>query len=292
MMRDFSLHLFLIIGVFIIGCMLSSVAEVKRKKIDLVVAVFHFILPQWEEPLESYQPPRRNNYNCDKHIKCRWFTSHDLSILNTNLTDLTMKLEEDMTSPPLLTLSMYNIHSLSEKYRVLHPLPCFISTNISLYSTQESTFRYREEFRVAQHNFDAYSSTHPQSNIQRVYESAILWEEGLLPLQNFSSLIKGGAYVASDCHKKDGANSHRDLIASQLREFGVRIDGLGKCLHTKNIPEGVSLPKTKDRNLQIKRQAINRYAFTLAFENSIEDGYVTEKVFDALMAGRNNFNVF
>eukprot|EP01040_Poterioochromonas_malhamensis_P001006 gene1006-1067_t len=196
-----------------------------------------------------------------------------------------MKLEEDMTSPPLLTLSMYNIHSLSEKYRVLHPLPCFISTNISLYSTQESTFRYREEFRVAQHNFDAYSSTHPQSNIQRVYESAILWEEGLLPLQNFSSLIKGGAYVASDCHKKDGANSHRDLIASQLREFGVRIDGLGKCLHTKNIPEGVSLPKTKDRNLQIKRQAINRYAFTLAFENSIEDGYVTEKVFDALMAG-------
>jgi hypothetical protein len=35
----------------------------------------------------------------------------------------------------------------------------------------------------------------------------------------------------------------------------------------------------------MKRQAISRYLFYLAFENSHERGYVTEKVFDALLAG-------
>jgi hypothetical protein len=32
-------------------------------------------------------------------------------------------------------------------------------------------------------------------------------------------------------------------------------------------------------------QVLGRYQFNFAFENSIEDGYVTEKVFDALVSG-------
>ena len=35
----------------------------------------------------------------------------------------------------------------------------------------------------------------------------------------------------------------------------------------------------------VKRQAIGRFMFNMAFENSIEDGYVTEKPFDALISG-------
>jgi Glycosyltransferase family 10 (fucosyltransferase) C-term len=38
-------------------------------------------------------------------------------------------------------------------------------------------------------------------------------------------------------------------------------------------------------NLVLKRDAIARFMFNMAFENSIEDGYVTEKPFDALLAG-------
>ena len=39
-------------------------------------------------------------------------------------------------------------------------------------------------------------------------------------------------------------------------------------------------------NLILKKDAIARFMFNMAFENSIEDGYVTEKPFDALMAGK------
>eukprot|EP01034_Spumella_vulgaris_P033191 gene33191-40957_t len=38
-------------------------------------------------------------------------------------------------------------------------------------------------------------------------------------------------------------------------------------------------------SLQLKQQALSNYMFYLAFENTNERGYVTEKVFDALIAG-------
>jgi hypothetical protein len=50
---------------------------------------------------------------------------------------------------------------------------------------------------------------------------------------------------------------------------------------------GINLQKFRDThyNLYLKREVINNYAFNMAFENSIEPGYVTEKPFDALVAG-------
>lgn len=52
-------------------------------------------------------------------------------------------------------------------------------------------------------------------------------------------------------------------------------------------PEEISLPKSRDMeyNLLSKRKILSRYMFYMAFENSIEPGYVTEKPFDGLMAG-------
>lgn len=52
-------------------------------------------------------------------------------------------------------------------------------------------------------------------------------------------------------------------------------------------PEGIVLPKTRDSryNLHLKREVIGKFLFNMAFENSMEPGYVTEKPFDALMSG-------
>ena len=67
----------------------------------------------------------------------------------------------------------------------------------------------------------------------------------------------------------------------------MRVDSLGKCLHSRTGPEGVTLGVggTAQESLQLKREAIAHYMFYFAFENTYERGYVTEKVFDALIAG-------
>jgi hypothetical protein len=122
-----------------------------------------------------------------------------------------------------------------------------------------------------------------------VYIEAFLNESDFLPTKNFSSLIKGGSYVASDCHRRDSANSNRDQIIQLIRNEGFRIDGLGRCMHTEPGPEGVSLPKSRDTryNLFLKRHTIGHFMFNMAFENSLEPGYVTEKPFDAILAGES-----
>lgn len=58
-------------------------------------------------------------------------------------------------------------------------------------------------------------------------------------------------------------------------------------MHTETGPEGVVLRSSRDSytNLVLKRQTTNNFMFDLSFENTIEEGYVTEKPFDALIAG-------
>ncbi len=132
-----------------------------------------------------------------------------------------------------------------------------------------------------------YSTINPLSPVPRIYSHAILNSTEFIPLKPFESLIKGAVYVASDCHKRDRANSHRDEHVLTLRKAGFRVDGLGRCLHTPNIPENITLgnPYLHDLRLYNKRLAISNYMFYLAYENSIEDGYVTEKLFDGFISG-------
>ena len=68
------------------------------------------------------------------------------------------------------------------------------------------------------------------------------------------------------------------------------MDSLGKCHQTEATSRNpgasvLGIGKTAQENLDLKRKAISRYLFHFAFENSVEPGYVTEKVFDALKAG-------
>lgn len=255
----------------------SSGSSVTSAGFKHAVKVFHFLLGHWGESKHGPVP-------CGD-IYCEWVLSDHIKHLKDNLAYLTPATHEGI---PWITLSMYNIHSWWEKTRDPKPAICELHTNLTMAETEESFVRYGYLFDAAFKNFDGYSSTHPHSNLQRIYIETFLNESHFLPLRNFTSLIKAGSYVASDCHRRDSANANRDHVVQMIRNEGFRIDGLGRCMHTEPGPEGVSLPKTRDTryNLYLKRSTIGHFMFNLAFENSLESGYVTEKPFDAILAGK------
>lgn len=55
------------------------------------------------------------------------------------------------------------------------------------------------------------------------------------------------------------------------------VDSYGKVLHNRTLPE--------DTGRKTKLETIARYRFTLAFENSITEDYVSEKFYDPLLVG-------
>ena len=68
----------------------------------------------------------------------------------------------------------------------------------------------------------------------------------------------------------------RTAYVQQLMDY-LPVDSYGKCLNNRKLPD--------DSGWGSKFDTIARYKFTLAFENSISADYVTEKFFDALVAG-------
>ena len=262
-------------SIFILAIFCLCLAKAAQYKYS--VKVLHFLLPHWGQSKLGLQ-------ECGD-IACDWTYSEHVKQLKDNLY-----FTEPRDGIPTITLSLYNIHSLWERLRVMHPLYCEIQTNLTMTETEESKVRYGYIFDQAYQNFDGYSSTSPNANVQRVYAEAFLQNDTFLPMRNFSSLIKGSSYVASDCHRRDSANADRDSVVFKIREGGFRIDGLGRCMHTNPGPEGVTLPHTRDTryNLYLKRHTIGHFMFNMAFENSLEPGYVTEKPFDALIAGTHH----
>ena len=59
------------------------------------------------------------------------------------------------------------------------------------------------------------------------------------------------------------------------------VHSYGKCLHNKDEPP---LQKGENRG-DAKRRLLGEYKFALAVENAVVKDYVSEKVFDALLAG-------
>lgn len=182
---------------------------------------------------------------------------------------------------PLITVSKYNL---------LHgwnlPLTCDVPTHLEMYETIESYYRFRDEFEEAKKYFKYNSSTYVTSAVRFYYIPSVF--KTLQPLRQFANMIKGAAYIQSHCdinsNWKYKIPSNREAYVRKMRELGFRVDGLAKCLHTPNIPEGIVLKKENGTGLS-KLEAINHYLFTIAFENTIEPGYVTEKPTDPLAAG-------
>ncbi|KAG6509076.1 hypothetical protein ZIOFF_034467 [Zingiber officinale] len=69
-----------------------------------------------------------------------------------------------------------------------------------------------------------------------------------------------------------GARNFRLQALEMLEELGIKIDSYGSC------------HRNRDGDVN-KVETLKRYKFSLAFENSNEEDYVTEKLFQSLVAG-------
>jgi alpha-1,3-fucosyltransferase 10 len=71
--------------------------------------------------------------------------------------------------------------------------------------------------------------------------------------------------------------SGRNAYAAELMRH-VPIDSFGRFLNNRQLD-------SPDAGSDSKREVISRYRFCIAFENAIEFDYVTEKLYDPLLAG-------
>jgi len=227
------------------------------------VDVLHFVSRKWGASLTGH-------HSCGPDLSCTWTSSGNMSILQSKWLAL-RSVDANIT-----TVSLYNIHSWKDSTGHIWPDFSRLNTTLTMFESEESITRFGHIF--AFDKFHGSSTPHPLSSVQRVYKDAHLNESQFLPMIPFAKLIRGGAYVVKAGHG-GRAPSNRDSIIMKLRELGVRIDGLGRRLHTSHIPEGI------DINVMGKSVAINRYLFYFAFENSVEPGYVTEKAFHGLASG-------
>lgn len=268
------------------------------RSIETDVRVYHFLVNHWGVSSDGPQ-------DCgSSDLRCEWSYADHIARLKQYMASHQQQQQQQQQQAGgasenanananangngTITVAVYNIHSWWEKKREHRPASCELRTNLTMVESEESRIRYNHLFEPSFKYFDGHSTTHPQASVQRIYnEVRINSSEFVDTYYNFSSLIKGASYVASDCHKRDSANANRDNVVGEIRRAGFRVDGLGRCMRSAAGPEGVTLPKTGDTryNLLLKRKAISRYLFNLAFENSIESGYVTEKPFDALLSG-------
>ena len=177
------------------------------------VKVFHYIIHHWGESRFGLQ-------ECG-NIRCEWFHSSNTKHLRENFLHTNIS-EHGMHT---ITVALYNIHYLWEKIRDTKPAACELNTELMMAESEETRIRYAQLFDQSFKNFDGYSTTHTSSHVPRVYIEAVLNDTRFLPLRNFSSLLKGGSYVASDCHRRDSANLNRDSVVHQIRLNGFRVDG-------------------------------------------------------------------
>jgi len=97
------------------------------------------------------------------------------------------------------------------------------------------------------------------------------WGKRSVP--GFRERLPAVAFMSSYCGDKGE-------LVTMLAELGIPVHSLGKC-----APSGSENKHTPEIASGDKVSFISKYRVYLAFENSVEPGYVTEKVYDGYKAG-------
>jgi hypothetical protein len=237
---------------------------------DKRVFVFYHIKHVWGIPIAGDQ-------RCGYTFGCTWSSAESITELQQQATRIA-------GSP--LSVGVINLHVYGPRKQL--PSYCNFSVNFTLGTSEESRSRYSQRlFNKMLPKLDGSVIPHSNATVQRIYQDAYLNETSFFPLIGYSKLIKGGSFVALNCAQRKGGSS-RIAVVEEVRRAGVRVDGLGSCLKTDDIPEKVEIGWSNNaaEKLRLKQKAIGRYMFNMAFENVVEPGYVTEKPFDALIAGK------
>lgn len=239
------------------------------------VHVYHMISWVTGHPREGYQ-------NCGD-IKCFWQHSSSIQNLSDMFKKDQMEVHNDLFRiRNITTVSVYNIHEWKHHD---HPAICLLPTALNMAESEESKRHRSRREDASFQNYDGYSLTHASSSLQRSYKEAFNFHESqLFPILPFNVSIPGVSFLASNC-----APAFRNNLVKELRQLGLRVDGLGKCLKTENISEGVTIKVDENTdittNYLAKKKTLSRYLFHLAIENDVEPGHITEKVYHALISG-------
>jgi len=115
---------------------------------------------------------------------------------------------------------------------------------------------------------------------RRIATIARVWFEAFSPAELSMRSPPGtplALYVSSNCSPR----SHRDIVVAELIEHGVDVSSHGACLRNSHPIELLA----DENNYQAKVRIGRKFKFVLALENTIEKGYVTEKIHHAYLAG-------
>ena len=225
---------------------------------------------------KEHGTPLNGELSCklyNKPFQCNWVSNNTIDEVNKHFN-----------YPIKNKMVLYNMHSLWELTHKLIPIPN-LNSAISMVESQESIKNYHHQYKKAIPQFTGYSSPSFNATVFRVYDEVFMNDISLLPLKPFASLLSGAVFVSSHFLKKI-PNSGRDSIVQRFRENKFRVDGIGNCLRSIG-PGGSALTFTSNWDIDRKNKIneISKYKFYFAFENQIESGYVTEKLFDGLIAG-------
>lgn len=178
------------------------------------------------------------------------------------------------------------------------------------HSESESIYtKTREDYNYAGSYFDILSTYHQETDaiIQKAKSQGrifsyipISYGYGRsvnyfkLPRYKFAEKIGAGGGLAttfiSNC---DTVTSERNKWVQRLHALGVTVHSYGACgpnhktveAHVRQCSKANSGLDKMRAKYEEKICVQSTYKFTFAFENSIDESYVTEKIFDALMSG-------
>ncbi|KAJ1453683.1 hypothetical protein M885DRAFT_523950 [Pelagophyceae sp. CCMP2097] len=118
-------------------------------------------------------------------------------------------------------------------------------------------------------------STLPMITIHPHWDSDAYFAHHHVPWEHKRNAV---AAFVSNC-KNAGAEKRLALLGEVSKH--VEVHSYGKCLHNTDEPPS---PAGENRG-DAKRRILANYKFYLAFENAIVGDYVSEKVYDGLLAG-------